>query len=1091
MEPKNITPQQQELLKRLQSTCENFMYEWDEVRGILSFCRAEKLSTPHANAVSENKNRNEQTLTVFMDAYDTLFGPDDLLKESRLLLQKIDNIGWQHLQYQQYYVQGSSKSNRLNTEVYGSKLAAHFNANGELIEVQSSYYREFKIENKISANIAELQKMLLPGLSDMEGFSKMREEMNRRKEELFPLMQKPRPVIYLWKGKFIYAFATYGFAPFTFQREGIVEKENKPVIAFGQMFFDAETAELFLFAPTRKGAETPTTGSGLGCIPLGGPYQNRTLDIVQVDSTSTYLLKNKTKARDIITYDANADSSVVYPNIPQKISDGLVPVSTDDDGDHNWSRTAASTTDAERTASQQPEVDEHFTVSELYDWYNAVGGRIGWDNNDFSAPLVPNQTLNVVAHSYDDDAGTSRSVNAFFDKQLVSGHWLSHLAFFDGDPTGATDASIIYDYLAGSIAIVAHEYQHAVTDFSFIDGAGNPGLTYNSWFAAIHEGTSDVFGGLISSDWWMGNGISPTGQVFRNLAFPRDPSTLVNAALNNHSKDHFDDRNLDSGFRYDRGTILAHCAYLMAQGGVHQRSSRTPVLIPVKGLGRETVGGKNVYKAARIWYRGLSLYLSNIGAMTGIPANDETIFRSFRNATVSAAIDLYGANSLEHKTTVLAWYAVGLQPVGTDYSADVTFLTWGADWWMSRPYIGIPSPDWSSMDLFINNGGSSEWNAKVNVYRGGSPTQFENHVYCRVRNVGTAQATNVQIQFEYAKFTTGGATWYPMTDKDGNIQVLSAGNLAAGASNFPDSAQNTPPAIAMVKWWIPPIETGEIVNHYCIRARAFSITDTDSYNNEVQSNVAYAAYVPGSFRMGFFANNPMERAIPLELKLTDTLPKGWKVRLLEQVNNTILKPGESIRVHADINMPANAGGRIEAPFDGKIIGHFSGKIVSGFNGNLFNGSLNDHRFQAQMAVTTTDGSNVVGKFNGTLDLSTAHFKGTLTGDVQSANVKETTSVSLPAEGCLRPTRVVNIGQYYKGQPLGGITVQVQVPLPEGSCFEKLPPTDIYVIPEKEQEKPCLKNAIELVNCLGIHKEDVCSVKLKSILVEIKFKDDCC
>lgn len=118
----------------------------------------------------------------------------------------------------------------------------------------------------------------------------------------------------------------------------------------------------------------------------------------------------------------------------------------------------------------------------------------------------------------------------------------------------------------------------------------------------------------------------------------------------------------------------------MAQGGVHQRSSRTPVLIPVKGLGREIVGGKDVYKAARIWYRALSFYLSNIGAMTGIPANDENIFRTFRNAVVNAAIDLYGANSLEHKTTELAWYAVGLHPVGTDYGPDVTFLTWGADW---------------------------------------------------------------------------------------------------------------------------------------------------------------------------------------------------------------------------------------------------------------------------------------------------------------------------------------------------------------------------------------------------------------------------
>ena len=1089
MDPKNITSHQKELLEKLQSGTENFIYEWDEARGALAFCRADKLRNASAGAISENNDRGEQTFAAFMEMYDQLFGPEKLMKAARLLNKKNDNIGWQHLQYQHYQnpqEQGNGRA-RHQIEVYGAKLAAHLNTAGDLVEVQSSCYREFKVENKVAADAAELQKQLLSGLSDMEGFSKMREEMKRRKENLFPLMQEPRTVVYPWKGKFIYALATYGFTPYAFPADNNEDKPNKPRIAFGQMFFDAETSEMFLFAPTRKGIENPTSGSGLACIPLGGPYQNRGLDVVRVDATSTYLLKNKTKGREIITFDANADSTVIYPNIPQKISSGSVPVSTDNDGNHNWNRVAANTTDAERTASQQPEVDEHFNVSELYDWYNAIGGRVGWDDNDFSAPLVPNQNINVVAHTYDDSAGTSRSVNAFFDKQLVSGKWVSHLAFFDGDPTGATFAGFVFDYLAGSSAIVAHEYQHAVTDFSFKDGAGNPGLTYSDWFAAIHEGTSDVFGGLFSGNWWMGNECSPTGQIFRNLAFPRDTAPLDPGKF-----DHWDDRNnvSGSGARYFRGDILAHCAYLMAQGGVHQRSSRNPVLIPVKGLGRETVAGKEVYKAARIWYRALSLYLSNIGTMTGIPANDENIFRTFRNGTVSAAIDLYGTNSIEHKTTILAWYAVGLQPVGTPYGADVTFLTWGADWWMSRPYIGVPSPDWSSVDLFINNGGTSEWNAKVNVLSSGSPTQFENKVYCRLRNVGTAQANNVQVQFEYAKCTSGGATWLPMTDKDGNIQVLNAGNLAAGASNFPDSAQNTPPATAMVKWWIPPIESGETVDHYCIRARTFSISDANTHNNEVQSNIAYVAYVPGSFHMGFFANNPLQRAIPLELKLTNTLPKGWNVQLLEQVNQTILKPGESLRVHAEIKMPHNAGGRIEAPFNGMVRGQFTGKLTSTFNGNLFNAALTGYTFKAQMSVSTDDGSHVNGTFEGTLDLETGRFKGTVSGNMQGDKIQ---AVVLHAEGCLRPTRVINIGQYYKGQPLGGITIQVQVPLPEGSCFEKLPPTDVYVVPEKSKDhgKPGIENAFELVKCLNVGKQEVFGINLKSILVEIKFKDGDC
>ena len=679
------------------------------------------------------------------------------------------------------------------------------------------------------------------------------------------------------------------------------------------------------------------------------------------------------------------------------------------------------------------------------------------------------------------------SVNAFFDKELVSAEWISHLAFFDGDPTGATTANIEDDYLAGSDAIVGHEYQHGVTDFSFKDGAGNPGLTYSDWFAAIHEGTSDVFGGLFSADWWMGNGISPTGQIFRNLAFPRDPTTLVNSALGNHGKDHFDDRNTDGGFRYDRGTILAHCAYLMAQGGVHQRSSRTPVLIPVKGLGRETVGGKDVYKAARIWYRGLSLYLSNIGAMTGLPANDETIFSTFSNATVSAAIDLYGVNSLEHKTTVLAWYAVGLHPVGVNYGPDVTFLTWGADWWMSGPYVGISSPDWSAVDLFINNGGTSEWNAKVNVLDTGVSTEFENKVYCRVRNVGTQAANNVQVQFEYAKITTSGVTWFPMTDKDGNIQVLNAGNLSAGVSNFPDSGQNTPPSTAMIKWWIPPIESGETVDHYCIKATAFSISDGNPVNNAVQSNIAYIPYTPGSgLRLGFFASNPFRESIPLELKLTDSLPKGWNVRFVEFTRGLVLRPGESKRTHLIIDMPPKTGNYLEEPYDGMVKGRIIDSPQRAFTGLLFNARLESTGLKGQMSINTETLQHITGIFEGILELATGIFKGKV------KYLENGTGKFVQVEGCLRPVRVINIAQYHKGEAVGGLSVQVQVPLPSGSCFEELPDTEVLVIPESSKEdKRCLESAEDIVKCLNIKEQDVCSVKVKSVIVEIKFRDSTC
>ena len=594
--------------------------------------------------------------------------------------ERTDELGFTHLTYQQVLPvagtvnsethEGPLEATRRGIEVYGSKLAAHFAPGSRLVEVQSSCQVDLTPANKITVSSADLRTAVRSAIAKAPRFRELQARAKQREETLFPLLQEPRIVLYPWLGKLIYAYATYGYhlLPEDVRPPNAAGGDHDE-IAFGQMFFDAESGELFLFAPTRKDAETADVGSGKSSIPLGGPFDTRTLQIVRVDSTSTYRLRNTTKSRNIVTFDANANSAWVYPDIPSLIEAGTIPVSNDTDGDKKWDRTAASTSDADRTSSQQPEVDEHATAAELYDFYAAIGNRVGWDDGQYSAPLVPHQDINVVAHTYDDGALTSRSVNAFFDQELVSGHWVSHLAFFDGDPTGATGQTDDpshpvwkFDYLAGSKAIVGHEYQHAVTDFSFVDGAGNPGLTYSDWLAAVHEGTSDVFGGLFSGQWWMGTDISPTGRIFRNLAFPRDT-----AAADPSKFDHFDDRNniTGSGARYFRGDILAHAAYLMAQGGIHQRASRTPALIPVKGLGNETLSGLDVYKAARIIYRAYTHYLSNIGASTGLPANDENVFRTIRNGCVSAAIDLYGAGSSEHKTTVLAWYAVGLQPTAT------------------------------------------------------------------------------------------------------------------------------------------------------------------------------------------------------------------------------------------------------------------------------------------------------------------------------------------------------------------------------------------------------------------------------------------
>ena len=216
----------------------------------------------------------------------------------------------------------------------------------------------------------------------------------------------------------------------------------------------------------------------------------------------------------------------------------------------------------------------------------------------------------------------------------------------------------------------------------------------------------------------------------------------------------------------------------------------------------------------------------------------------------------------------------------------------------------------------------------------------------------------------------------------------------------------------------------------------------------------------------------------MDLRIAHTLPRGWTVNLAEPVHGTVLKPGESRRVHAIIQVPASQGTAIEAPFDGRIKGTMAGAHAGPFTGNLTQGRTAGGVFTARVSALGRDGALVTGTMTGTLDVTTARFKGAV-GNVQ-------------LEGCLRPDRIVNIGQYYKGEALGGLSLQVQVPLPAGSCFEALPPTDTKATPTGAPGRPCLDDAKALIECIDLSKKRVCTVNVKSVLVEVKFKteDDC-
>jgi len=404
---------------------------------------------------------------------------------------------------------------------------------------------------------------------------------------------------------------------------------------------------------------------------------------------------------------------------------------------------------------------------------------------------------------------------------------------------------------------------------------------------------------------------------------------------------------------------------------------------------------------------------------------------------------------MEHRTTVLAFYAVGLHPPESTYGADVTFLRWGSSWRLSRPHLGgihSTSPDWSSLDLYVNNGGSSEWNALINVNTPTGPTDFENMIYCRVRNVGDQPAEDVQVQFEYAKAGTGVTTWNPVSDKDGIPQTLNLVTLGAGQSNFPESEQDSPPVEAGVKWYIPPLAPGELVNHFCLRATVTSSNDVNLYNNVVQSNIAYVPYVPASpFMFYFMAGNPMQEEIPLGLVIQTSLPRDWRVKIAEDTEKIFLKPGEERIVPLEVVMADGADRFLEPPFDGRLHGELFGYLCGPFEGALSETAWDGKHLRGRLSASLADLGLLTGMFDGTLDVATGEVKGRLFGNWQcAAGQKGDERLCVGIKGCLRPLRRINIRQLVNREAIGGITVQVQVPMAEGPCAYKLPPTDPWV-----------------------------------------------
>ena len=280
----------------------------------------------------------------------------------------------------------------------------------------------------------------------------------------------------------------------------------------------------------------------------------------------------------------------------------------------NYNRAQDVTSSSSYFSNAATAVQAHYGAEQTYDYFTEKHGRDSFDNN---GSVIKSYV------SYDSDY-----VNAFWDG--------SRMTYGDGDGTN-------YGPLV-SLDIVGHEIGHGVTEYS-------ANLVYSYESGALNESFSDIFGESIefyaqgNNDWLMGDqiGYGGSGGALRSISNPNifnQPDTYYGTNWYTGSGD-------SGGVHYNSG-VQNFWFYLLSVGGSGTNDNGDAFNVTQIGMDA----------AAAVAYRNLTVYLSS-----------SSQYEDAREGGIQAAIDLYGADSIEVIAVTNAWYAVG---VGDAYNSDDT-----------------------------------------------------------------------------------------------------------------------------------------------------------------------------------------------------------------------------------------------------------------------------------------------------------------------------------------------------------------------------------------------------------------------------------
>ncbi|MEZ4883155.1 MAG: PKD domain-containing protein [Chitinophagales bacterium] len=297
---------------------------------------------------------------------------------------------------------------------------------------------------------------------------------------------------------------------------------------------------------------------------------------------STYLLQET--ARNIFTYNMHQNNLFANATIFE-------------DEDNYWDNFNA----------QQDEVatDVHWATERTYDYFLETFGRKSFDGNGIAIRSYVHYLRPIFSDVY---------ANAFWDGE--------HLTYGDGDNERRSAMT--------SLDICAHEFTHAITDYT-------ANLINARESGALNESFSDIFAIAVehyakpsTANFLLGEEVAlgETDAIRSAIA----PKTL-------EAPDTYNGEYWNKIETHNRSNVQTHWFYLLVNGGTGINDFDHAY--EVEGIGLEA--------AIAIAYRNLTVYLTP-------PAT----YADARFFSIRAAMDLFGDCSAEVQQVANAWYAVGV-----------------------------------------------------------------------------------------------------------------------------------------------------------------------------------------------------------------------------------------------------------------------------------------------------------------------------------------------------------------------------------------------------------------------------------------------